>query len=501
MKTTIIKVELSDDIMSVRDRIAWSSSQRILMIIPRNIRNFPDERGLVLLNRAAQAKGAQLGLVTRQTNLREFAKKNGVSIFRTVTRAERETWVEPSRTAHITPRGDAGSIIEMRKDFPDGVPPLPVKHIPKYSLFIASAAALLIIGLLILPSATVVIYPETHEQEQLIEIHALSSVNQNNITGVIPAYKHTFTVSGELSDESSGSVEVGKTRSSGEVVLTNLTSQDIELPQGTGFSTASPDQQRFTSTKDAVIPGRGSAVTIPIEAVYAGEEGNVAAGEIVLIEGPAGTSLKVRNDTPTIGGSSINLPAPSVKDYESLTLRLLDELKSKALEQSMLESDAARKPILESLALEEISLEEKVNPIGEPADTLSLRITVQYSVLYYDPAALSDLFNTVMDVAVPIGFQAAEENMIVEKVGDISINGADEAVWQVHLMRKMIKSYSQQEIRKAINGKAVNQAVALVNREIPQVRSAEIRSMISWWPYVPVLLDQIHFEERLTDGG
>lgn len=500
MKTTIIKVDLSDDIQSIRDRIAWSNSQRVLLIIPRKKVAFPDERGLVLLFRAAEANGAQLGLVTGQPNRREFARRIGVSVFHSVAQAEREVWVEPPQPIYIPPRVAAESITEMRKKVPAESKGFTPARISKSTVIIASAIIFLVVILLILPSATLVIYPETQLQEQVVEIHAVTTAGQNSLSGIISAQKRTFTLTGEMSAQSSGSVAVGKTRAIGEVLVTNLTNQEIVLPEGTGFSTGAPDQQKFISTQEVIIPGRGYAVTIPIKAVLAGEVGNVAAGEIVLIEGPAGSSLRVTNDTPTSGGSSVNLPAPSEEDFDRLTAQLLDDLSGRALEQSMFNSAVDRKPILESLMLDELIASDRGNPAGEPADTLSLNITAQFSVLYYDPVALDELLNAVMDLSMPAGFQAAKSDMTVEKIGDLEVIGTDEAAWKVIIRRQVVKSYSQQDLRKMIKGRSFEQAVAIVNREIPHVRSAEIRSFLGWWPYIPVLLEQIDFEERLPDG-
>jgi hypothetical protein len=501
MKTTIIKVELTDDIQTIRDRIAWSNSPRILLIIPRKKKDFPDEKGLVLLNRAAAAKGAQLGMVIGHTNKREFAGRIGVSIFHSVAQAERKAWLEPPQTTYVPRRVAAESVTEMRKRLPAEAKAFPAARISKSILIITCTSVLLIALLVFLPSATVVIYPETSQQNQVVEIHAITTAGQSNLSGVIPAQKRTFTLSDEMSAQSSGSAAVGKTRASGEVVVTNLTNQAINLPQGTVFTTAPSDQQKFISTQAVTIPGRGLAVTIPIRAVLAGEAGNVESGEIVLIEGPVGASLRVRNDAPMAGGSSVSLPAPSEEDYERLTAQLLEELKGKALEQSMQDSAVEWKLIPESLVLDQILAENRGNPAGEAADTLSINITARYSVLYYDPKALEALLTTIMDVSMPEGYQAAETDMAFEKIGNTMIIGTEEATWQISIKRQMVKIYSQQDIRKMIHGKGIDQAVTLVNREIPQVRSTEIRSFLSWWPYIPVLLDQIDFEERLMDGG
>lgn len=501
MKTTIIKVDPSDDIQSIRDRIAWSNSPRILLILPRNKKGFPDDKGFALLNRAAAAKGAQLGMVTGQTNHREFARKIGVSVFRSVAQAESQAWLVPPQTIYDPQRSSAESIIEIRKSVPAESTGVSILQIPKSALVIVCTAILLIAFLVFVPSATVVVYPKTLTQEHVIEIHAVTNAVQNSVSGVIPAQKITFTLTGAKSAQSNGSAAVGKTRASGEVVATNLTNQAIELPEGTVFSTAPPDQQKFTSTQAVVIPARGSAVTIPVKAALAGEAGNVEAGEIVLIEGLAGSSLRVTNDAPTTGGTSDLLPAPSEEDYERLTAQLLDELKGNALEESMLDSAFERKPILESLVLDEIVSEDRGNPAGEAADTLSISITARYSVLYYDPTTLEDLMVAVMDISMPDGYQAAEAGMTVDRIGRTEINGTDEAVWKVSVKRQVVKIYSPQDVRKLIRGRGVERAVDLVNREIPQIQSAEIRPFISWWPYLPVLLEQIDFEERLSDGG
>ena len=501
MKTMLINVDVSDDIITIRDRINWSNSQRILLIIPRKMKNFPDEMGLNLLNRAATQNGAKLGLITRQRRVKEFAEHIGVSVFPSITQAERASWRDPSKKESEKNKHDLNSIINLRSEITRETVALSVEP-PVKRVLLSGLIILITIGVLIwIPTATVIIYPETQNQEQELEIHASTEVSQHTLTGMLPAERISMTLTGEMSKMSGGSVKVAKNKAKGEVVVTNLTIQPLVLPSGSVFSTGQPLQVKFVSLDEVELPGDGSAVNIKIEALNAGEAGNVGPGEIVILEGINGASVVVNNKEELEGGSSVTLPAPDDEDYNQLFGKLVNDLQEQAVQQSLTNTSETRLPIPESIILDEIVDQTRMNPIGEPSDNLTLNITAKFSILFYDPGALKTLMNDVMDVSIPAGYTAVEDDMWFEQKVEPVIIGQDEAIWQVYAFRPIYKAYNTQKLKEMINGITVNRAIDLINSAIPNYKSIEMNPFISWWPITPVLPNRIKIEERFTNGG
>jgi len=62
MKTQVIQLDLHDDVTSVRDKMSWAKTPRILLVYPRRSHNLGRLLDLRLLQRHASILGAQLAI-------------------------------------------------------------------------------------------------------------------------------------------------------------------------------------------------------------------------------------------------------------------------------------------------------------------------------------------------------------------------------------------------------------------------------------------------------
>ena len=104
---------------------------------------------------------------------------------------------------------------------------------------------------------------------------------------------------------------VGITKSTGEVVLINQTSEPIFVPRGTIVKTAG--ETAFVLTQDVEVPAVSAQyfMDIPVEALVSGSKGNVAEGRIQYV---LGFDLTVRNPEPTVGGADTVLSFSTMED-------------------------------------------------------------------------------------------------------------------------------------------------------------------------------------------
>ena len=501
MKTTILHVEAYDDLQSIRDRISWCKSQRILLILPRRYRDLAERLDLQLIDRAARQQGSQLGIVTKDRLVRNNAKSLGINVFRTISSAEMEYWIDEGlRPIAGGIRGKDVILAEKRQ--------LPVaselmvgtKIFRKYVLITALVFFVLLL-LFVFPSAIVVLYPETVNQVVSLEIRASTSTGQSNINGLIPAMKETYTLNASRTGKSSGSVKVGKDKSRGEVRVVNLTGEDFELPVGTIFLTSGSSVQRFITDKEFSIPVDAEGVIIPVEAILAGVDGNVASGEINLVEGVNGSFLEVINENEFTGGSSLTLPAPTAYDYNQLRELILRDLADDIYSMNDPKELSGLLPVVESLELEELVEERMSNPIGEASDTATLEVTARFGMLFYDPAEVSKVATQVLDLSIGSNQRPVGSEIGLTQIGDVQLNSASEATWQVNANRLIVQDYPRREILQLIKGMSRNKATAMLNAEIPHYRSAEVMPFAKWWPYLPILASRIQLVERVTDGG
>lgn len=501
MKTATINIEPVDDYLSIKDKITLSNSPRVLLVIPRRVRSFPTDRDLVMLNRIAQVHGAQFAIVTGQFNRREFAKRIGINVFQSVTQAEREDWRTTQERVNLPDRAGLGSLLAERKNLPttrkNNVP----VRISKPYLWGGLASIALLFFIVILPSARVFVYPTSRNQELTLKVSAVVGSDQTSLTGVIPAIKETITVSGEKTAISSGNVEIGIQRASGEVEVQNLTQQSLVLPSGSIFSTGGKNPIRFASLREVEIPADETLVTITVEAVAAGVHGNIQSGAVILLESVNGPSLLVKNQNAFSGGSSDFLPAPDEEDYNRLYGSLINDLREKAGQEIHYSGDKNYVPVPESLQLDEIVNETRVQPIAEASDTLTMAITARFSVLYFDPEDMNKLINDLMDVTLDEGFTADREGVMIQDNRQTEVVSDDEVAWIIDARRLVYRKFSPREIKILIRGKSIKQAEDLINAEISHYRGAEIKPFVDWWPYIPILIERIDLEERLTNDG
>src|SRR5262245_4365098 len=97
VKTQIITLESHDDLISVRDRLSWAKTPRILLVWPKYEKVALRQVDLKVLQRHAAALGAQLGLVTRARQVRPDAEALGVPVFESTGQAQRVAWPKRRR--------------------------------------------------------------------------------------------------------------------------------------------------------------------------------------------------------------------------------------------------------------------------------------------------------------------------------------------------------------------------------------------------------------------
>src|SRR5262245_55284190 len=95
VKTQIITLESHDDLISVRDRMSWAKTPRILLVAPKFEKIVLREVDLKVLQRHASSLGAQMGMVTRVRRVREDAESLGIPVFESTGQAQRDPWIMP----------------------------------------------------------------------------------------------------------------------------------------------------------------------------------------------------------------------------------------------------------------------------------------------------------------------------------------------------------------------------------------------------------------------
>src|ERR1700733_180183 len=111
MKLQIIQLEPYDDVISVRDRLSFVKTERVLLVWPRTSTILKRKLDLVLIQREAARRGARLALVTQDLDVIEYATELNISTFDTVNASNKAKWKRPRNKVFVN-----------RADRPDNAP-------------------------------------------------------------------------------------------------------------------------------------------------------------------------------------------------------------------------------------------------------------------------------------------------------------------------------------------------------------------------------------------
>ena len=172
MKTQLIPIESHDDLISIRDRMSWAKTPRILLVWPKSERIPLRPLDLKVLQRHAASLGAQLGLVTRHRSVRREAQALGIPVFISTGQAQRNPWPERDlrrKRARRMPRQDLREKRKQVRVMNDAWHNYPLVRIGFFSL---GVLAVLVMASLFIPHARVILTPETDTQTATLPILA-----------------------------------------------------------------------------------------------------------------------------------------------------------------------------------------------------------------------------------------------------------------------------------------------------------------------------------------
>lgn len=484
MKTRIITLESHDDLISVRDRLSWAKTPRILLVWPKFEKVTLRQVDLKVLQRHASTLGAQLGLVTRQRRVRADAEALGIPVFTSTGEAQKVKWPKPRRRRWPRKAPDR-TLREKREQVQvreEAWRAHPLTRVLAFSVGVLSVLALVA---LFIPRARVDLDPVRQTQSIEIPVNASPSVERVFITGNIPAREKRIVVEGVQSVRVTGEGVIPQSKARGVVLFRNLTQSAVTIPIGT---VVAADEVRFVTTELGVInPGVGETAELRIEAVEGGLAGNLEAEAINVVEGRLGLSVSVTNPDPTIGGRE----RASVQATDS------DRLRARELLLESLESDA-RAGLLEELTAGDILFDETFAfsqvvsevydlPAGAAASQLTLTMQAEYTILYADASDLTELAALALNASLPSGFVPASDALTVEPVTEPRVIGSGALRWRMRAEREIVQQVNASQVTQLIQGIAARDAQARLEENLPLVSKPRISLTPSWWPWVPIV--------------
>lgn len=484
MKTSIIQLDSFEDTISIREKISWSKTNRILLVWP--IKGLHLQKiDLVLILRACQQKGTQLALVTDLEEVTNIARELGIPVYSSLRRAQRVPWRRPKIRKLSTP--ERSSITISRKNEFSQVKVTRSNRTIRYGSLAVSLLAVIALVLTFLPAADIQVFPLRESQELIVELRPDSKTSVINLGGGIPVVVRQVEVEGEDSIQATGTVTVAARSATGSVVFTNLTKDVVQIPPGLVLASTRNPSIRFQIIESTQLAGSINAkAEARIQAINPGTLGNVASGDVQAIEGVLGTKVSVNNPVATSGGLDQVEPAPTAQDYEKLKNKLLERLIKSAI--SELKRDPLDGYLLEkSFKLQRVLQESASADTNSPSETLRISMRVAYQAWMVEKDDLQALAKLTLDASLPEGTLGLPDTLQVLPMEEKLVESESPLRWLVKLTREMEKQVDTTAISTIVRARSPGEAMKILEKSGEFRNSPKIELMPPWWPLLPVL--------------
>ncbi|MEJ5240940.1 MAG: baseplate J/gp47 family protein [Anaerolineales bacterium] len=481
MNTFLIELQEHEDRHSLRDRLNWVKTPRVLLVWPEHRKVSLTIADLKFLQHHARQLGTQLGIVTRRHDVRLIAQRLGIPVFSSARRAQHQVW--PSSPGPRAPRLRR----LLRPVRPVGRSLSPVQ---RFLVFLAGVLATLALLSLFLPRATLTVTPQTHLQHETLLLTASSQARPASFGGDLSLVPVTLELAAEEKLSARQRIVVPTAKAQGEVRFTNLTSSSQSIPAGTIVYVPGDPPIRFVTLNTAGLPASpGQFVDVPIEALEAGSAGNVPAQAIQAVEGPLAFSLAVSNPQPTQGGAEEERFAVSPQDVRLLREQLLARLRYQAQEEAqryLVEGDLL---FPETLQVIETLEDQALPPLETYPSQITLRLRLRFQVWTLPAKVLHPVLEARLNASLPADAIPDAESLRYRLVST-SVESLGEEMFRLRFVlevqRRLRARIAAERLFAALRARPVSR-VSQELRAFPFAEPPQLEVWPPFWPWMPVL--------------
>jgi hypothetical protein len=488
MKTQIITLESHDDLISVRDRMSWAKSPRILLVWPKFERVTLRPVDLRVLQSHALTLGAELGLVTRIPNVKRNAQGFHIPVFATAAEAQRAAWPPKPPKSPRRQRSEKIDLRVMKAQSKVEEAKWRSHFIVRAGFFALGVLAVLTVAILFLPRTSIKLTPVSQTQLVMISVSANPGTESVYISGRVPAHQTSLLVTAAQTMAITSQGAVPNDKAEGIARFTNLTQNDLTIPAGTIVYTPGTDPLKFQTVNLTHLPGGSKKfVEVPIAAVAAGSSGNVAAGAIQAIDGSLALSASVTNPNPTTGGTDLSATEALDADRQHLHDTVMAALEHQAQQEISASIGAHDLLLTDTLKADAPAQEIYDPPAGQPGDTLKLTMSVNYSAQYVKADDLTRLAQSVLDASIPAGFVPEAATLQFSPTPPYTTDASGSTHFAMQSQRVLVHQIQPQQAIFLVRGLSPAQAKQILQSNLPLAAPPEIKTSPPWWPWLPLI--------------
>ncbi len=494
MKTKIITLESHDDLISVRDKLSWAKTPRILLVWPKYEKVTLRLLDLKVLHRHADSLGAHLGLVTRRANVRRDAESLGIPVFKSTSAAQKDLWPDSAPRTRRIPKNPRRDLREMRDSVHAKEAAWRTSLFGRVVTFTAGVIAVLAVAAIFVPRAAVTLYPESQTQTITIPVSASTSIESISLAGDVPAQVVSVTVEAEQSLAITNQIALPNSKAKGIARFTNLGESEVEIPAGTVISTL--DLIRYITLTDTLLPGGvDKFVEVQIEALEAGSQANAKPERISIVEGLLGLSVTVTNPELISGGTDIKTIGASEEDRTELRDMVMENLHRSAEAQMRAQINADDLLLSDTLEVIETLQEEFSPPEGGAGNTLALKMQVEFSANYISQEDLNQLAASTLNASVPQGFSPFGE-LTFKPLAEPVTDSTGVTHFELQAMQVTLRDIDPVRVFSTVRGHDSASAKNELTNAFELRNEPQIIMRPAWWKWLPLIPFNISVEVK-----
>ncbi len=512
MVETVILTQ-QDTLPSILACLRVVQADRVLFVVPSTLSLSAVD--LRVLRRKAAASGKGVALLTSNAGLRQRAAEVGISTFRSRAWAARWPWRKPQITdRRPRPVGPAealaphGASLYAPKS-PSGFRPISFlrAYVRRPSPWWAELGLILVLvalfgGLLyalaaVVPEAVITLTPAAEPIQVTVPLKAIQDAAADPANGIVPARALSAQVQGEGKIATTGRRYEPSAKATGNVVLINRTTRDVIVPVGTLVSTATGNNIRFATLREAPL-GPNARVTVPVEAALPGPSGNVRAGTITRVEGSLSLSLLVANEANFGGGGVAQVGVVTDDDKEKLQAVVMEQLKGQALEK--LDERVEPGSFIPPDSVVYSALSPTFTPfVGEVAPELSLNMSVQAVGLLVDGRQGDEVALTRLRAEMSPGSRLISDTIRYIPGAVVVVEDARTVNFTISAEGLLLRGVDAAAVRSAVLGMTPERAAATLAARFSLAKPPTVHLGPDWLPYiVPTELPRLPWRIRVV---
>ncbi len=549
VKTIYLNIE--DDIQTVTQKIARTDSTEVVLVFPKRSFLFSDAINLRLLKKQTDYLGKSVFILTMDEVGQVYAKEAGFAL-KTIAQAgtrrglsdigartnpykevyekkEEETKV-PEIRMPIRQRTETVAIRRQSKIAP-AQPHVMIKE-TKYSgassvaknskanhinnsefkkkspwkitlgFFLPILLIGALIGIFVLPEGKVVVYPKTDTVVRDLEITSGSGVAEiDSSKMVIPATKIIKTLSLQDNFQSAGKKEVG-TKSTGKILIYNLTGKPINLRAGTTVLKLGNKSYQFTEDQNnikAISPssiqsGNSSKSDVDVTAVSGGEDFNIPAGTRLEITnqvfGSQPQVLYAKTQTAILGGTSRYLSVITDEDFKNAQTQLVQKM----VDQLRLDFQSEGKQLVDGAYTAEIVefQSDKISGTESPSFQATVKATIKGLLVSKNQIASIVEERIIKSLPETQKLINSLDGSLTVKAKDLNFD-TGLMVLSVHVEAKSSTQIDLSGVQKDLLGKS-KQQVSDILLSRPDIEKIEVTLSPYWQKTMPKFATKVKVE-------